>query len=1254
MEKTISKTSARQPRKLGLVFSGGGARGAYQIGVWKALKEFGMAANIEAVAGTSVGSLNGALFVQGDIDVAENLWCSLSKDSVMSLNSADLYRTVGLMSASFLLPHTLLPRLILLLGKMATSQGLMSQDGLKKLIQQSGACQTVSGPSLPFHVCALRVGGIGFDTALVYQKLNALDPARIADWMLASSAIPLLFDSVDIDGRPHCDGGVLPGAYQFSDNTPFRALIENESCTHIINVFLDRSPDPEILRRQKEQYRGVRFWNIFPQQDFGSGITALKFDGAYARDLIERGYRDTCLVLKQFDGFRKDEDRFMDAIFSLDESDKRFVEGITENQSIRAEKPRDSATLDELMQQLTQRLGQQEAELIDSGLDKLIEESGENSVELLDEAFASITARASTEGRIQNQLDQGFLGRLWGACTGSNAKHQARINQDLNLAIYASQQLIQKLNRKHVLTMEVLVHHSNKINYLLTHVSRLEVGQQQLELRMLDSLNLFRQVIARFSTECERRFAEVDQRLVDQERHLWMYRWQQKIGAMDLPESPWQALLSITASFYTESGRDWDEWEIHGYKNALKLCGLKQPLMAGPLVMDAAVPGILDSIGASHIYPLSMAMRRRSPLLLAMQLHYENRDNPTRNDICAQAEAECGLSLAAMISPWELGQELLHGWRMQDRRKPVRRTTRTTQAALGHEDLSRAQATLLESMTQAIHLLKSVSGESTDLANLEFLREKAEKFRVIVPVIGKFSSGKSTLLNRYLGDAILPTDIAPETAFATELRFAEAGEEKLQAQYLDGRTVHIHGGLKALAPSEDLAYAQLFIRNARLSLRRKLVLVDMPGFDARNQAHHRAVARYLAMGNVFVCLFPATAVYDHSVIERLEEIHLDYGRDVVCLISKAGRVTTSALQESRTQLEEMLASALGGPIHVGAVESISEDSSVTLRDFEDALDSISGRYDELMLASIMPALDGELASHAARLDRNIRLASITDTQLQEQIDTLRAGVTKQAAQLEQRLEKLRYNLGPAAREALSRRTLDVLNGHESRLVAAARNHTMNEEVLALLRPALQNEMHSIIESELAELEKDVAKPAIDGSYCSSFHLPPEEKEVFSFTFAGIAAGLGFFVAGPIGSAIAGFLGGLLGRSDNEEARTQAIRAQIRDRVIPDIVQKVIAHVGAQLDAATQDFTKKLKKKFGDEQVRLTADLTTKQEEMRKNTAERQQLLERDQKAVVELADIRARLGGLWNPSSVSDGTATAAFPVEEMATTSTS
>ena len=68
----------------GLVFDGGGARGAYQIGAWKALCETGV--KICSVAGTSVGALNGALVCMDDMEQAERIWNEMTFSNVMDVD----------------------------------------------------------------------------------------------------------------------------------------------------------------------------------------------------------------------------------------------------------------------------------------------------------------------------------------------------------------------------------------------------------------------------------------------------------------------------------------------------------------------------------------------------------------------------------------------------------------------------------------------------------------------------------------------------------------------------------------------------------------------------------------------------------------------------------------------------------------------------------------------------------------------------------------------------------------------------------------------------------------------------------------------------------------------------------------------------------------------------------------------------------------------------------------------------------------
>ena len=66
-----------------LVLAGGGAKGSYQVGVYRALREVGWLPEI--ITGTSVGSLNGALFVMDHLDEAEQLWRTLDVHGVLEV-----------------------------------------------------------------------------------------------------------------------------------------------------------------------------------------------------------------------------------------------------------------------------------------------------------------------------------------------------------------------------------------------------------------------------------------------------------------------------------------------------------------------------------------------------------------------------------------------------------------------------------------------------------------------------------------------------------------------------------------------------------------------------------------------------------------------------------------------------------------------------------------------------------------------------------------------------------------------------------------------------------------------------------------------------------------------------------------------------------------------------------------------------------------------------------------------------------------
>ena len=79
--------------KTAFVFSGGGSRGSYQIGVWKALREIGIKPNM--IMGTSVGAINATMVVLNDLESAEKLWTELETEEIFDISTDNKFLEKG-------------------------------------------------------------------------------------------------------------------------------------------------------------------------------------------------------------------------------------------------------------------------------------------------------------------------------------------------------------------------------------------------------------------------------------------------------------------------------------------------------------------------------------------------------------------------------------------------------------------------------------------------------------------------------------------------------------------------------------------------------------------------------------------------------------------------------------------------------------------------------------------------------------------------------------------------------------------------------------------------------------------------------------------------------------------------------------------------------------------------------------------------------------------------------------------------------
>ena len=264
-------------KKLGIALAGGGARGAYQIGAWKALKEYGIDQQIAVFSGASVGSLNAALFAMGDYDLAEQMWLSLDKKTLFNLEKK-LYKRIFKEKLNFF------------------NKGVFDTKKLERMIRETVDFDQLRKQEV--YVATTHLGdenGTFFDlvrtnykhyfkkdTQVRYIDLRELDDERIVKTLLASCAIPIVFRPIQINHETYYDGGVL-------DNTPYQPLID-AGCDTIIVIDL-YTFSPMRIKKIEE----VNVYTVFPKKSL-RGI--LDFSHDHIKRRFELGYEDMKAMLE--------------------------------------------------------------------------------------------------------------------------------------------------------------------------------------------------------------------------------------------------------------------------------------------------------------------------------------------------------------------------------------------------------------------------------------------------------------------------------------------------------------------------------------------------------------------------------------------------------------------------------------------------------------------------------------------------------------------------------------------------------------------------------------------------------------------------------------------------------------------------------------------------------------------------------------------------------------------------------------------
>ena len=276
--------------KRAIALGAGGARGAYQIGAWKALRELGV--DYDIVVGSSIGSVNGVAMVQDDYDLALDLWKNISVDKIFA-GDVDLdFEPQDIIGST--------EKLVSLLIKILTNKGLDISpflDLLNDIVDED----KVRASAREFGIVALRVPLIkGMEITKEKMKVGYM-----AKYILASSSAFPVFPVCEVDGNKYIDGG-------YYDSLPIN-FARNLGAEEVvaIDVSLSTTHEEELSSNDVIYIKSACSLGPF-----------LDFDNESIMRNMDLGYNDTMKAYGKYRGFRytfllNDEESFNDVALAL-------------------------------------------------------------------------------------------------------------------------------------------------------------------------------------------------------------------------------------------------------------------------------------------------------------------------------------------------------------------------------------------------------------------------------------------------------------------------------------------------------------------------------------------------------------------------------------------------------------------------------------------------------------------------------------------------------------------------------------------------------------------------------------------------------------------------------------------------------------------------------------------------------------------------------------------------------------------------
>ena len=472
---------------------------------------------------------------------------------------------------------------------------------------------------------------------------------------------------------------------------------------------------------------------------------------------------------------------------------------------------------------------------------------------------------------------------------------------------------------------------------------------------------------------------------------------------------------------------------------------------------------------------------------------------------------------------------------------------------------------------EKLRTIKEKYGLSTQ--DIDDAIRSMKDYRVTTPVVGNFSTGKSSLINAIIGKPLLGVEITPETAVPTEVYYGDnnvyqitkAGSIRRSVEELPLRDLTIR----------DTDMVRIEYDNEFLKSIESVSIVDLPGFDTSIELHNRAIDQYLPNSLAYLLVVSSDEpVLKESIIDLLKELK-SHDIPVYIVLTKCNRLSEYELNQCTSLLKETVTKALDIPdVKVACVDSYGD---VKVDEIKEILRDIQENTGTIFVNKYSKVLKSAARYAEVYLLERIDKSNLSTSELEQEQEK----ILKNIRELEDKIEKEKAIFKEQADvciKAIRERVTNNLEANQATISVMLENGAdITDKINYIVRNAVTVGIRTEFEPKLQKYVEHIASainvefPENDAimlsikQFTTDSVMTSVSKSALPVALAAVGTVL-FNVAGGVVAAVIGIVGDLVFNVKSSAKKKREI-----DKAAEQVVSEVARQAADSVEAEIRNY-----------------------------------------------------------------------------------